>query len=202
MADTGTRKGADPARDVADPTEDVVDLMLAQHGQIEQLFLLIATGGEEDRQPAFDRLARTLAVHETVEEEIVHPLIRTLPGDNDEQVKERLAEERRAKELLRTMMADGVQAAGFDESLLRLRTMALTHARYEEWYEFPRLRRYLPAERLRALATTAQVAASVAPTHPHPGVESAVANLTLGPSLAIVDRVRDAVREAMGDGHR
>ncbi|TDC42144.1 hemerythrin domain-containing protein, partial [Micromonospora sp. KC207] len=29
---------------------------------------------------------------------------------------------------------------------------------------------------------------------PHPGAQSATANLALGPALAVMDRVRDAVR--------
>jgi len=38
----------------------------------------------------------------------------------------------------------------------------------------------------------------MAPTHPHPGVESATKNVLLGPAAAIVDRTRDAIRNAMG----
>jgi hypothetical protein len=36
-------------------------------------------------------------------------------------------------------------------------------------------------------------AESVAPTRPHPGVESAPANMLAGPFVAMVDRVRDAL---------
>ncbi|MGX1274262.1 hypothetical protein RKD18_007456 [Streptomyces phaeoluteigriseus] len=38
----------------------------------------------------------------------------------------------------------------------------------------------------------------MAPTRPHPGVESATANVALGPVAALMDRTRDAVRSAMG----
>jgi hypothetical protein len=40
----------------------------------------------------------------------------------------------------------------------------------------------------------------MAPTHPHPGVESATANLALGPVAALMDRTKDVVRKAMGKG--
>lgn len=48
------------------------------------------------------------------------------------------------------------------------------------------------------MATAVKAAEAMAPTHPHPGTESAVKNMTLGPVAALVDRTRDAVRKAMG----
>lgn len=62
------------------PEEDVVDLLLAQHAQIEQLFLLVVGGTGDTRRDAFDDLVKLLAAHETAEEEVIHPLARTLPG--------------------------------------------------------------------------------------------------------------------------
>ncbi|WP_342213141.1 hypothetical protein [Nocardia otitidiscaviarum] len=41
-----------------------------------------------------------------------------------------------------------------------------------------------------------RVAEATAPTRPHPGAgESALANFVVGPPLALIDRVRDAVRD-------
>jgi hypothetical protein len=36
-------------------------------------------------------------------------------------------------------------------------------------------------------------AESIAPTRPHPGVESAAANMLVGPFAAMLDRARDAI---------
>ena len=55
------------------PADDVVDLLLAQHARIEEQFLLVTGGTGEARRDAFDDLVRLLAVHETAEEEIIHP---------------------------------------------------------------------------------------------------------------------------------
>ncbi|GAA3285547.1 hemerythrin domain-containing protein [Dactylosporangium vinaceum] len=181
---------------VLDPrTEDVVDLLLLQHARIEEQFLLVTGATGEARKQAFDDLVRLLAVHETAEEELIHPLSRTL-GDNDAMVEDRLAEERLAKETLTELIDAGVDAEGFDTGLLLLRTSVLEHARHEERYEFPHLRAHVPAERLQRLATAFAAAEKVAPTRPHPGAESAKANIAGGPILAVVDRVRDAVRRA------
>jgi hypothetical protein len=75
----------------------------------------------------------------------------------------------------------------------------LEHATREERYEFMQLRAAHPARRLVALAGAVRAAEAVAPTRPHPGVETATANLVLGPPTALVDRVRDAIRTAMRD---
>jgi hemerythrin superfamily protein len=179
----------------AGPELDVVDLLLAQHARIEELFLLVIGSDGETRRDAFDDLVKLLAVHETAEEEVVHPLARTLPGGGgDAMVDERLDEERRAKETLKTLIDGGVDAEGFETGVILLREAVLSHARYEERQEFPLLRQHVPAERLRALAATVRTAEATAPTRPHPSAQTAKANMALGPALAVVDRIRDAVR--------
>ncbi|MEW2146312.1 hemerythrin domain-containing protein [Micromonospora vinacea] len=178
------------------PEEDVVDLLLAQHAQIEQLFLLVIGGTGDTRRGAFDDLVKLLAAHETAEEEIVHPLARTLPGGGgDAMVDDRLDEERQAKETLQTLIEGGVDADGFDTGIVLLRDAVLVHARHEERYEFPHLRQHVPVDRLRSLATAVRAAEASAPTRPHPSAQSAKGNLATGPVLAVIDRVRDAVRK-------
>ncbi|MGW3786652.1 hemerythrin domain-containing protein [Micromonospora chokoriensis] len=178
------------------PGDDVVDLLLAQHAQIEQLFLLVIGGTGDARRDSFDELVKLLAAHETAEEEVVHPLARTLPGGGgDAMVDDRLDEERQAKETLQALISGGVDADGFDTGIILLRDAVLMHARHEERYEFPQLRQHVPAERLRSLATAVRTAEASAPTRPHPSAQSAKANLAAGPALAVIDRVRDAVRK-------
>ncbi|WP_030330573.1 hemerythrin domain-containing protein [Micromonospora parva] len=189
MPETGT-----PA--TPGPEEDVVDLLLAQHAQIEQLFLLVIGGTGDTRRDAFDDLVKLLAAHETAEEEVVHPLARTLPGGGgDAMVDDRLDEERQAKETLPTLIEGGVDADGFETGIVLLREAVLLHARHEERYEFPQLRQHVPVDRLRSLATAVRAAEASAPTRPHPSAQSAKGNLAAGPVLAVIDRVRDAVRK-------
>ncbi|RZU53666.1 hemerythrin HHE cation binding domain-containing protein [Krasilnikovia cinnamomea] len=182
------------------PDVDVVDLLLTQHARIEEQFLLVAAATGDARQETFDDLVRLLAVHETAEEEVVHPLSRSLLDDGDPLIDDRLAEEHQAKDMLKQMLDAGADDAGFDDALLLLRHAVLSHARHEERYEFPALRAKVPADQLRALATAVRAAEALAPTRPHPGTESATANLVLGPPLAIIDRVRDAIRSATRPG--
>jgi hemerythrin superfamily protein len=117
---------------------DVVDLLVAQHEEIERLFDEVERAGDAARADAFDRLRRYLAVYETAEELIVRPDARRAAGDAV--VDARLAEEHAAKELLDELTEAGVAAPGFGTRLGELRELVWTHAEWEEREEFPALR--------------------------------------------------------------
>jgi hemerythrin superfamily protein len=176
--------------------EDVLDLLCRQHEEIRGMFADLEQAADEDRDELFHQLVRMLSVHETAEQELVHPLIRSLEGGEDV-VDARVAEEHRATELLATMTDIGPTAEGFDTLLAQLREDVLAHAEHEESAEFPLLREQADRERLVKLAGAVRAAERIAPTRPHPGVESPAKNFLLGPPLAIMDRARDAIREAL-----
>ncbi|WP_410665314.1 hemerythrin domain-containing protein [Amycolatopsis sp. lyj-84] len=177
--------------------EDVIALLHRQHDEIRTLFAELETAEGGRRRDLFQDLVRLLAVHETAEEEVVHPEVRDLQG-GEHVVEARIGEEHRAKRLLVTLTEMGPEAEGFDTLLVQLREDVLAHAEHEEKEEFPLLRAAHGSDRLRAMAATVRVAEAIAPTRPHPGVESATANLLLGPPIAIMDRARDAIRDALG----
>ncbi|MFG2000812.1 hemerythrin domain-containing protein [Spirillospora sp. NPDC048911] len=181
----------------AAPTKtDVVDVLIKQHSQIRELFDEVAASDGDARRDAFGRLVRLLAVHETAEEEIVHPAARrSLPG-GEGIIDDRLTEEREAKEQLAALEAMGTDDPRFDAELDVLRIAVLTHARAEERYEFFRIRDEFGETQLAALAAAVKAAEATAPTHPHPGTESATKNLLAGPLVAMVDRIRDIIRKA------
>lgn len=175
---------------------DVVDLLLAQHARIRDLFEEVLTHTGTQRKEAFDRLVRLLAVHETAEEEIIHPLARRSLEGGEGIVEDRLREEREAKEVLARLDGMDTDTPGFEAELDKLRIAVLNHARAEERYEFYRLREELNAAERAGLAAAVRAAEAVAPTRPHPGTESPAKNLLVGPALAIMDRVRDLIRDA------
>lgn len=177
--------------------DDVLHLLIAQHAEIERLFQQVIDGEGEVRRDRFEELARLLSVHETAEEELVHPLGRGEMPSGDEVIDARLAEEREAKEMLADLYERGTDDPEFPERFEALREAVLTHAKREERYEFPYLNaRMAPKTRAR-LAAAVMAAQKMAPTRPHPGLESAKANLLAGPPMAIADRVRDAIRAAV-----
>jgi hypothetical protein len=73
------------------PDTDAVDLLIHQHDEIRRLLRTVETSMGVRRAHAFDRLRRLLAVHETAEEEIVHPLIRHGMADGHQVIRARLA---------------------------------------------------------------------------------------------------------------
>ncbi|MFF8812371.1 hemerythrin domain-containing protein [Streptomyces pactum] len=186
------------AQDADTGQDDVVALLMRQHGDIRNLFDEVERTTGDERRDAFRRLVRLLAVHETAEEEVVHPAARRAFDGGEQAVADRLEEERLAKETLSRLDGMDPGDAAFLPKLLELREAVTAHARAEERYEFPQLRRHLEPAKLARLAKAVKAAEATAPTRPHPGTESAGKNMALGPVAAVMDRTRDAVRRAMG----
>ncbi|MEU6717483.1 hemerythrin domain-containing protein [Nonomuraea sp. NPDC046802] len=177
---------------------DVIDLLVAQHSMIRNLFDEVEQATPDRRGEAFTRLVRLLAVHETAEEEIVHPYARRKIDDGDAIIDARLTEEKQAKELLQQMDEAGPDAPDFTEKLAVLRTAVEAHASNEERYEFAQLRDHTTGAERRSMAVGVKAAEAMAPTHPHAGTESATKNVLMGTPIAMMDRVRDVIRQAMG----
>ncbi|MFF2721531.1 hemerythrin domain-containing protein [Streptomyces sp. NPDC058011] len=178
--------------------EDVVALLMRQHGDIRNLFDEVEDSSGDARRDAFRRLVRLLAVHETAEEEVVHPFARRSFLGGEQVVEDRLQEEKAAKEALADLDTIDTDDPTFMLRLMKLRRDVQHHARAEERYEFTHIRRSTDSARLASMARGVKAAEAMAPTRPHPGVESAGANMTFGPVAALMDRTKDAVRKAMG----
>jgi hemerythrin superfamily protein len=172
---------------------DVVDFLLTQHERIKELFeQVLATSGDERRE-TFTALRRLLAVHETAEEEVVHPRARHLLANGDEIVDKRLEEENDGKRVLASLEHLDVDSSLFEEKLRKLQNAVLEHAAAEEEHEFAQLADQLDADQLAMMQRAVRLAERMAPTRPHPGVESAPANLLGGPFAMMMDRVRDVL---------
>lgn len=69
----------------------------------------------------------------------------------------------------------------------------IAHAEAEERGEFAQLRLELDDQQLERMRNAVKLAEATAPTRPHPGVESAMANMLAGPFASMLDRARDAI---------
>jgi hemerythrin superfamily protein len=183
------------------PETDGIDLLVRQHQEIHNLFQEVEQNTGHRRAEAFDRLRRFLAVHETAEEEIVHPLARRSIPHGDRVIQARLEEENKSKRMLQELERMGPADPRFEPLFARFRTAVRQHAEHEEQEEFPALKARGNAE-LRGLAAAIKAAEAMAPTHPHPGVESATKNMLVGSVAAVADRTRDMIRKALGREHR
>ncbi len=176
--------------------QDVVELLLAQHTEIKGLFQQVAAAQGKRKADLFEDLVRLLAVHESSEEEVVHPAARRRAKAGDAVVDGRLREEDQAKRDLADLYDLGVDHPQFDAKLATLAAAVVAHAEHEEHEEFPYLRQNLDADARRKMAGALKAAEATAPTKPHPSApESATGNLIAGPPMAVFDRMRDAVRD-------
>ncbi|MFI6043859.1 hemerythrin domain-containing protein [Nocardia sp. NPDC051321] len=175
-------------------TADVIDFLLEQHNRIRQLFAETTDAvTPQEREQKFFELRRLLAVHETAEEEIVHPRARRELDNGDAVVDARLHEEHEAKKALSELDEMDVSTPEFVAKLAALRDAVLNHAGHEESEEFKQLRTQLDQNELDRMRKVVEFAEKTAPTRPHPGVESAPANMFAGPFVAVLDRVKDAI---------
>jgi hemerythrin superfamily protein len=176
---------------------DVVELLLDQHRVIRELCEEVSSASGADREQPFRSLLRLLAVHEAVEEELVHPYVKRRVDGATAAVAERVEEEREVNRMLFALDALGPTNPGFEELFARFRTALLAHAAKEESSEFAGLRAATkPAERA-AMAGALRLASALAPTHPHPGNESTARALLVGTPMAMMDRARDLLRSAL-----
>jgi hemerythrin superfamily protein len=180
-------------------TEDVVEFLVAQHNLIKDLFdEVLHASDTKGREKAFIDLRQLLAVHETAEEMIVHPRARREIGDGDAIVDARLEEENEAKKKLAQLENLDIGSERFITALTEFREDVVEHASKEELEEFSKLERQLDSEQLQKMARAVGAAEAIAPTRPHAGVESAAANFVAGPFASLLDRARDAIKQAVG----
>src|SRR3954468_260590 len=151
------------------PTEiasgtDVVAFLVSQHQQIKDLFEQVSSSTGEQREESFVALRRLLAVHETAEEEVVHPRARVELADGEDVVDARLQEENEAKQKLATLESLDVHGAEFEKLFQELQADVLNHAAAEESEEFGRLAEELDAEQLDQMRRAVELAEATAPT--------------------------------------
>ena len=179
-------------------TDDVVKFLKDQHNLIKDMFdEVLSASDPKAREKAFTDLRQLLAVHETAEEMVVHPRVRREAAAGDEIVDARLHEEHEAKQKLSKLESMDVASKEFIDELTKFKGAVIDHAEHEENEEFNKLERKLDADERQRMAKAVLAAEAIAPTRPHPGVESAKANFVVGPFASMLDRARDAISAAL-----
>lgn len=183
---------------IASPDE-VIAFLKAQHNLIEDMFdQVLHASDPHAREKPFIELRQLLAVHETAEEMVVHPRARREVETFDSIVDARLEEEHDAKKLLSRIEKIDITSQEFIDEFTTLRDAVLDHAQHEETYEFPKLEQRLDDEESKKLTAAVRAAEAIAPTRPHPGVESPLLNFAVGPFASMLDRARDLIQHGIG----
>ena len=172
------------------------DLLRQQHQTVKDMFGQMDTARGDARSDLFDCLRATLATHETAEEMVVHPAAKATGAEGARVVEARLAEEAEAKRVLADLEKLTPAGDGFDSKFADFRKAAMAHAEAEERELFPILESKVDPERLREMSDAIERAERMAPTHAHPhSPESASGNMLVGPFVAMVDKVRDRLKD-------
>ena len=172
---------------------DVVDELTADHREATALLDQILTATDpQTRRDMADTVITELVRHSVAEEMYVYPVIEETFPDGKETVQHDVEEH---KELERTMKAlEGLDATDpqFEQLARQLREQLHHHATDEEDEQFPRLRTYVPHEKLVEMREQVDKAKKLAPTRPHPGApNNEVFHKLVGPGVGLMDRVRD-----------
>lgn len=170
--------------------------MHRDHQEVRKIFVRLEAASGKQRRELFQRLVGELIRHEVAEEEILRPVSKRDAGERI--ANARIKEESQAEQLLKDMETLDPGSAEFASKLAKLRRDVERHAEAEETKEFPRVAKKETAERLEQMGRAYEAAKRAAPTRPHPSTPNTpVANLLAGPLAAVLDRTRDAVRDAL-----
>lgn len=176
------------------PTTAAVGPALAilheQHGRIRDLLEQVTISSGVDRRDAFDGLRELLAAHESAEELVLRPAGRR--AASAAVVAARDGEERQIAGMLADLERLDVDCHAFDAGFAKFAEALSMHTWLEEAEEFPALQEHWSEHRQELLAAWIRRALTLGPTHAHPLVAgSTVAQWTVGPFAALLDRARD-----------
>jgi hemerythrin superfamily protein len=180
-----------------DTQVDAVALLREQHTAIRRLIADVQSSTADGRGEPFEALVRLLAVHETSEEEVVYPTARGTTESAADVVEARKREEDEAKKTLASLEGMETSSVEFLAAFVAFAEDVDEHATAEEETIFPLLEQHCDADERRQMGKALEAAQVLAPTHAHRiAPEGAVSNMLVGPFVAIVDRVRDAIRDS------
>ena len=187
-----------PVGEQASGSFDVIDFLKAQHGQMYSLLARIQSSRDADRHNAFIEFRKLLAMHETAEEQIVHPVAKvSIPGGKDV-VAARLREEHKVKSMLVHLEGLDMNSNEFDDQIALLEQELRAHNEAEEREELENMLAEFDRSRLERMRVAVEYAEAIGPTRPHPALDSSLANMFAGPFTSMVDRMRDFFSGKMG----
>jgi hemerythrin superfamily protein len=181
---------------------DAVELLTDDHRAVEELFTRYEQAGDDDERTRIaHEVVHELAVHGEIEELLFYPRLREALADGDSLAEEAIHEHVEIKQTLNDIDRMSAGDEGFDEKMRELMAEVRHHVEEEESDIFPKIRQALSQEDLDKMGSALEGAKAVVPTRPHPSAPTGpVGKLAASPPVALIDRVRDAVRGWRADG--
>lgn len=116
----------------------VIQHLLDQHELIKSLMHDVRECEPSQRADRFAEFKHFLAVHEALEEEVVHPMARAAVADS-QVVGHSIDEEHQAAGAVSKLEQLDAKSPDFERAFLELQQAVLHHAQHEETEEFPSL---------------------------------------------------------------
>ncbi len=178
---------------------DIVQIIEADHRQIDKLFDQFerATRTEDQRQQGriARRLVRELSVHAAAEEQVLYPALARVGMDHER--LDSLEDHHAVKLTLAELQAMHPAHPRYAAKMRLAAKSVRRHVEEEEATILPQLRQSLDADALRRLGEEFRTIRRSAPTRPHPTApDQPPANVVANAGAALVDRLRDGIRDA------
>lgn len=130
-------------------SQDVTDILKAQHSQVDELFEKLESG-EGNKRALFTRLANLLVAHAAVEEKLFYQAVMT--KDTNDLLHESVEEHLEVKRLIADLMSVDTNDDTFTAKISVLKENVSHHAHEEEEKKlFPKVRDILDADQRAAL---------------------------------------------------
>ncbi|WNG24460.1 hemerythrin domain-containing protein [Cystobacter fuscus] len=178
---------------------NALKLLKNDHRAVEALFKQFEKAGDKafkEKQELARKIVKELAIHASIEEELLYPAARAHDERLEDQVLEALEEHHVAKWTLNEIERMSPEDERFDAKVTVLMENIRHHVKEEETELFPKLERVMGKAELNALGAALEQAKTLAPTHPHPMSPDTPPGNVISDALAkILDMGRDAARE-------
>jgi len=176
---------------------DAFEQLKQDHRRVETLFKRIEALGDnalKEKKALVAQLVRELAVHSSLEEQVMYPALRAKREAFEDNVLESLEEHLLVKWTLNALDKMPASNERYDAKLSVLKEIVSHHVDEEETELFPKARAAFSAEENERLATTMERMRRFAPTRPHPRApDTPPANYVAGAMASVVDHARDLV---------
>jgi hemerythrin-like domain-containing protein len=174
---------------------DAIELLTEQHREVEQLWKMLEVGRSSETG---QKIVEAISRHDAIETQMLYPELREAGGARGEELSSHsLGEHQQVRELLTEVDGQDFGDDAVFATMRRCIEAVMHHVQEEESTVFPLLRSVRDETRLMDLGTRMAEAYRLAPTHPHPHMpDSKFGAFVAGAMSGVVDRARDAVREA------
>jgi hypothetical protein len=152
--------------------DDIIAVIAPQHENVKALLGAVRQQTGHRRAAAFHTLRLTLALHETAEQQAIHPQTLRQLGAHDRAASDRIAEEQTAGQTIGGLELVDVDSDQFNATFGHLVSSVTDHAAAEEADEWPALRHITDPPVINAMIEQMQAVTRLAGDPSAPGIRA------------------------------